>query len=605
MKTRTYLFLMLVAIILPVAFLSISGLSMLLRFEREWRLHAIEETAKSMSMLIDSEMAIAEASLRHVAYSPEIRADDFESLYRLLAATRTSPLTWTAITDYAGSGLINTLVPYGTPLAKGTGNWAARIYDSQRTTVQGFFVGSRSRRGVVAMNVPVPASAGKKYVVMQIFDPEYFNKVFRKSALQASWVVGIFDANGISIARTRNAERLVGQPVRPELLAASRSQASGVVRHRTREGIEVYDTFVRSGLTNWTVAVGVPVAEIESAVRMTAWYAAVALLVVLSGAIGLAVFFGRRIDKPLRAAMLAAHGLAQGEVVPVFHSKLKEADMLLGALHDASLALAQESAARLALEDERTRLLDSERAARRQAEAQSEAKDNFIAMLSHELRNPLAAITGAIAVIRLPRMAAPKIDKAWDIVGRQLKHLTHIVEDLLDVRRVLSGKVTLEETRLDIGALLQDCCDARMMAATGRHEWHIHTEAAWVMGDRTRLDQIVDNLLVNAVKFTPEGGRITARNYVDGDTAVIEVADTGVGIAPDVLPTIFDSLVQGPTTIDRAQGGLGLGLSIARGLVQMHGGSLVAASEGLGKGSTFTVRLPLCVQAGIEPVSAV
>lgn len=604
MKTRTYLFLMLVAIILPVACLSIFGLSMLLRFERESRLHSIEETAKSMSMLIDGEVAIAEASIRNIAYSPEIRNDDFDSLYRLLSATRTSPLSWTAIADYGGNGLINTLVPYGAPLAKGTGNWAARIYDGQRTVVQGYFIGAKSRRGVVSVNVPVPASAGKKYVVMQIFDPNYFNNVFRKSALQPSWVVGIFDANGISIVRNKNAQRLVGRPVRPELLAASRSRASGVVRHMTRDGIEVYDTFVRSGLTNWTVAVGVPVEEIESAARMTTWYAAIALLAVLSGAVGLAVFFGRRIDKSLRDATLAAHVLAEGKVAPVFHSKLKEADMLLDALHGASLALAHESAARHALEQERTRLLDGERAARQQAEAQSEAKDNFISMLSHELRNPLAAIGGAIAVIRLPRMAAPKVDKAWDIVARQLKHLTHIVEDLLDVRRVLSGKVTLQTTPLNIGSVLQFCCDSRIVAATGRHEWHIHTENAWVMGDKTRLDQVIDNLLVNAVKFTPEGGRISASNRVEGDTVVIEIADTGIGIAPDVLPIIFESLVQGPTTLDRSQGGLGLGLSIALGLVQMHGGSLTAHSDGLGKGSAFVVRLPVYPDSGIEPVSA-
>jgi signal transduction histidine kinase len=132
------------------------------------------------------------------------------------------------------------------------------------------------------------------------------------------------------------------------------------------------------------------------------------------------------------------------------------------------------------------------------------------------------------------------------------------------------------------------------MAAVAHHEWRVQTEEAWVLGDRTRLEQIVDNLLVNAMKYTPAGGAITVRNYSDGGMAVIEVADTGVGIAAEVLPTIFDSLVQGPTTIDRSQGGLGLGLSIASGLVQMHGGSISAHSDGLGKGSRFVVRLPLC-----------
>jgi signal transduction histidine kinase len=603
MKTRTYLFLMLVALIVPVACLSIFGLSMLLQSERESRLRALAETAKSMSLSIDSEIAIAEASIRNVANSPQIATDDFAGLHRLLSATRTSPLSWSAVADVEGNGLLNTLAPYGTPLAKRTGTWAAPLYDRQRTTVRGYFVGTMSGRGVVSVNVPVPAAAGKKYVVMQMFDPRYFNKVFEANAVQSRWVVGVFDADGVSIARNRNAERFVGRQVRAELVAAARSRPSGVVRHRTREGIEVYDTFVRSGFTNWTVAVGVPVDEIESAVRMTTWYAALALLAVLSAAIAAAVFFGRRIDKSLRHATEAARVLEQGKVAPVFRSKLKEADMLLGALHDASLALSRESAARQALEDERTRLLDSERAARRQAEAHSEAKDHFMSMLSHELRNPLAAINGAVSVIRMPRMPAPKVDKAWDIVGRQLKHLTQMVEDLLDVRRVVSGKVALAKAPVDIGGVLRFCCESRIMATASRHAWTIETEEAWILGDRTRLDQIVDNLLVNAMKFTPAEGRITVSNRKEGATVVVEVADTGIGIAPDVLPTIFESLVQAPTAIDRSQGGLGLGLSIARGLVQMHGGSLTARSDGLGKGCVFTLRLPLLDESGIRPAS--
>jgi signal transduction histidine kinase len=161
----------------------------------------------------------------------------------------------------------------------------------------------------------------------------------------------------------------------------------------------------------------------------------------------------------------------------------------------------------------------------------------------------------------------------------------------------LSGKVTLSAEPVDIGGILRFCCDSRIMADTKKHAWQVQTEVAWVSGDRARLEQVVDNLLVNAMKYAPEGASIAVRNFTDGGMAVIEVADTGVGIAADVLPTIFDSLVQGPTTIDRSQGGLGLGLSIARGLVQLHGGTITAHSDGLGKGSMFTVRLPLSKDA--------
>lgn len=594
MKTRTYLLLMLVAIIVPVACLSILGLSMLLEFERASRIHSIEETARSTSLLIDSEIAIAEASINNIANSQDIATDNFERLHRLLSATRKSPLSWTLIADYDGNGLMNTLVPYGTPLAKKSGDWAAKVYDARKTHVGGYFIGASSKRGVVSVNVPLPATAGKKYVVTQIFDPNYFNKVFRQVTMQPGWIVGVSDANGISIARNRNADRFVGKHVRPELFEATRRQRSGILRHPTRDGVEVYDIFVRSELTGWTVAIGVPVSEFETAARLTTWTAAMALLAVLGGAVGIAVFFARRIDKALGDATDAAHALAQGKVTPVSRSRLKEADVLLGELHRTSVALSEESAARHALERDRERLLDSERAARRQAEAQSEAKDSFLAMLSHELRNPLAAISGAISVIRMPQMPPEKTGKAWDILARQMRQLTRMVEDLLDVRRVLSGKVTLSKERIDIGALLAFCCDSRMLAEAGAHAWRRQFEEAWVLGDRTRLEQVVDNLLVNAMKYSPQGSSITVRNTTVDGMAVIEVLDAGIGIAAEVLPTVFESLVQGPTTIDRSKGGLGLGLSIARGLVQMHGGSIEAHSEGLGKGCVFTVRLPLC-----------
>jgi signal transduction histidine kinase len=593
MKTRSYLLLMLVAIIVPVACLAILGLSMLLRFEQESRFRSIEEIAKSTSLMIDGEIAAAEASVTTIAHSHDLGTDNFERLYTLLSATRTSPLSWTLIADYEGNGLLNTLMPYGTPLARRSGKWAAIAYDKQKSSVGGYFIGARSQRGVVSVNVPVPASAGKKYVVTQIFDSNYFNKVFRKNTLPASWIVGVFDANGVSIARNRNPEKMIGGRVRPELFDASRRRQSGLVRHMTRDGIEVYDTFVRSELTGWTVAVGVPVAEIESAARMTTWFAAMALLGVLGGAVGIAVFFGHRIDKSLRNATLAAHALALGRVTPATRSQLNEVNVLLEELHRSSLALSQESAAREALERERARLLTSERAARKQAEAQSDAKDHFISMLSHELRNPLAAISGAMSVIRLPSMPAAKTEKAWEIATRQLRQLTRMVEDLLDVRRVLSGKVMIEKARVNIGSVVKFCCDSRIMATASKHEWQIHTEDAWVMGDKTRLEQVVDNLLVNAMKYSPEGSTISVRNYAADGMAVIEVIDKGVGMEADVLPTIFDSLVQGPTTIDRSLGGLGLGLSIAKGLVELHDGTIAAQSDGVGRGSTFVVRLPL------------
>jgi signal transduction histidine kinase len=174
-----------------------------------------------------------------------------------------------------------------------------------------------------------------------------------------------------------------------------------------------------------------------------------------------------------------------------------------------------------------------------------------------------------------------------------MRHLTRIVDDLLDVQRILSGKVTLQMHRLDAGQVLRQCLDAKIVVDAGAHAWSVDVEALWIDADDTRLGQIFDNLLHNAVKYTPHGGRIAVSARAEGGAALIEVSDSGVGIAADTLPLIFDPLVQGPTSLDRAQGGLGLGLALVRELTLLHGGVVEAHSDGQGQGCTFTLRFPL------------
>jgi signal transduction histidine kinase len=237
------------------------------------------------------------------------------------------------------------------------------------------------------------------------------------------------------------------------------------------------------------------------------------------------------------------------------------------------------------------------------AEAQSQAKDSFLAMLGHELRNPLAAIAGAMAVLEMPNIKPEVGANAREISRRQMRHLTHIVDDLLDVQRILSGKIVLQLAPVDLGEVLRACCDAKILVDAGKHDWQVDVEHAWVNGDRTRLEQIVDNLLHNAIKYTPASGRIAVRLRHVGGRAVLEVSDSGIGIAPELLPVIFDVLVQGPTSIDRAQGGLGLGLALVKHLSALHGGTVHVHSEGPGRGSTFTFALP-AVDADAAPLPA-
>ena len=230
---------------------------------------------------------------------------------------------------------------------------------------------------------------------------------------------------------------------------------------------------------------------------------------------------------------------------------------------------------------------------RQAAERKSHAKDEFLAMLGHELRNPLSAISSAAALIGMAGAGADTIGRAKQIIERQSRHLSRIVDDLLDLSRAMSGKILLARTSVDLSALVSACLDTfKATGRTGNYLLNMNMAPAWVDGDSTRLEQIATNLIDNALKYTPPGGAIDIAVLEDDTDIVLTVRDTGVGISEELLPHVFDVFVQASTTLDRSQGGLGIGLALVRRLVDLHGGSVSAHSAGTGAGSTFEIRLP-------------
>ena len=224
----------------------------------------------------------------------------------------------------------------------------------------------------------------------------------------------------------------------------------------------------------------------------------------------------------------------------------------------------------------------------------SRRKDEFLAMVSHELRNPLSVIMNASTLITHLTSGDDDLSKASAAIRRQTDQLARIVDDLMDVSRVSAGKLTLERTNVDLVALVHRCVhdfvDRRLFE---QHRHELRCAGTHVNGDGPRLEQIVTNLLMNAIKYTPAGGRIIIDVEPDGADAVLRVKDTGVGISPELLPRVFDLFVQSERGVDRRDGGLGLGLAIVRSLVEAHGGRIDVWSPGLNGGSEFAVRLPL------------
>lgn len=232
-------------------------------------------------------------------------------------------------------------------------------------------------------------------------------------------------------------------------------------------------------------------------------------------------------------------------------------------------------------------------------------KDEFLAMLAHELRNPLAPITTAAQLLKIGNLDAKAVLNVSNIIARQAEHMTALVDDLLDVSRVTRGLVTLNKEQVDLNIVVSNAVEQVRSLIDSRHHaltLRLSGEPAHVIGDSTRLIQVVTNLLSNSAKYTPPGGEITLRVHVAGGHVEVSVVDNGMGITSDVLPYVFDLFSQGKRTLDRSQGGLGIGLSLVMSLVELHGGTVHARSGGADQGSEFVVRLPCIASPQIASV---
>src|SRR5579875_2832515 len=250
----------------------------------------------------------------------------------------------------------------------------------------------------------------------------------------------------------------------------------------------------------------------------------------------------------------------------------------------------------------RQRELEVEIAQRKRAEAllkeADRRKDEFLAMLAHELRNPLAPIRNAVHILQLRMPDDESLRQPLDVIDRQARQLAGLVDDLLDVSRITRGQIILRKQTLELAEVAAQAVEtSRPLLEARRHHFDIHLpdEPIFVEADPTRLAQVILNLLNNAAKYTEQGGdiRLTVERADDGSSVVVRVRDNGMGIAPDMLPKIFEPFMQGKRALDRAQGGLGIGLTLVRRLVELHGGTVQAFSEGLGHGSEFVVSLPV------------
>ncbi|HTG36155.1 MAG TPA: response regulator [Thermoanaerobaculia bacterium] len=316
-------------------------------------------------------------------------------------------------------------------------------------------------------------------------------------------------------------------------------------------------------------------------------------------------------DRLQQAVRNAIEKVALRRKVEESTAELAEANAALRRMYDDLEVLVEQRTAELSVanqelkreirvrewaEQERARLLVLEQAARKQAEEANRTKDEFLATLSHELRTPLNAILGWVQVLRTGKLDPAAGARALETIERNARSQAQLIADLLDVSRIITGKLRLDFKPVELRRIIDSALETVRPAADAKGillDISIGPLASPVLGDADRLQQVIWNLLSNAIKFTPRAGRIEVRLREEGGNAVIRVSDSGIGIRPDFLPYVFDRFRQAEGSITRTHGGLGLGLSIVRHLIELHGGTAEVDSRGEGEGATFTVRLPL------------
>jgi signal transduction histidine kinase/ActR/RegA family two-component response regulator len=596
---RSRLMLLVALAITPIAVMTVLGGMR----EREAAIRASEENLQRLTGMAAANEAQSLERARQILV-------DLVSVPDLMGPTDRCNALLADVLDrnegYVNFGLIRldgevtcSAVPMLHPVNLGDRRHFRRAVAERRFIAGDYVFGRVIRKHTINLTYPVTDRAGRVVaVVFSAMDLAGLDTYVNDINLPPGSVLATADAGGKVIARRPDPEHWFGRRIAPALLAAMREPSHRPVVLVGEDGVERLHAFARVGgpsLSEYTVTIGMPLETITAAARQAQMMsllglAATTLLALLAAWLAGDILIVQRVRK----LMDTARRIAAGEL---------EAR--------SGIAYGREEIGRLAEAlDEMAATLQAKEAARGQAErelrAADQRKDEFLAMLAHELRNPLAPISTGAHLLKLLHSDNAQITQTCAIIARQVEHMTSLVDDLLDVSRVTRGLVSLSTQVLDLRRVVDDAAEqVRPLVTARRHQLVLDYPdgPASVKGDHKRLVQVVANVLGNATKYTPEGGHIRLQLRADGEHHwLLEVSDDGIGMEPGLVGRVFELFTQAERTPDRSQGGLGLGLALARSLVELHGGSISAASPGPGLGSTFTVRLPRFTQAVESPL---
>ncbi|KFA93269.1 ATP-binding protein [Archangium violaceum] len=581
--------------LLPVVVFAAIVVFQLARLERKDAQRRVLRSARIMATAFEREMSGSIRTLRALAESEHLDHGALEAFLAECGRVRHTQPSWKQVMLISADGriLLNTNHPWGAPLPPLAEQESfARVLETRQPTVGGIVVGRGKQRALAfPIRVPVIRGGELRYVLTAVITPESLTDIVANPSSESEeWTRVLVDPQGRVVARTRDPARFVGQPSTPSFHESTRASLEGVYADMSMDGAPVYVAFSRTQPSDWTAAVVSPRRLLDAPVADSMLAVGGLGLALLLASTGGAWLFSRRIERSIMQASDAAAALAQGNPPRMEPSGVRELAQLGEALERSGQLLRER-------ERERDANLAAAETARAEAVEATKAKDVFLAMLGHELRNPLAPIVTSMEVLRRRGLAQTP---EHEVISRQLQHVVRLVDDLLDMARLARGQLSLHREPLELSSVITRAVEAAApLIERRRHvlETDVSTSSLPVLGDADRLTQVVANLLTNAAKYTPPGGhlRLQAGEHDGGIGLVVE--DDGQGLAQELIPRLFEPFIQGPRTLDRSEGGLGLGLALVRSLVEEHGGRVEAHSHGPGHGSRFTVWLPRHTQA--------
>jgi len=598
---RLHLLLLVIGTLLPVLLLTALVVRWLVDTNRATVERRLLEASRASAALIDAEITGTIRTLQALARSQRLDAADLAGFYEDARELQATQPTWAAVVlrDRDGIQLVNTLDPqYSGDRTNVDIGSVTEVLATGKPVIGNLLMGGPSSPDpIFPIRVPVVRRGRVLYSLTALLTPARIGDLLKEErTFPDEWVRGVLDRNYVIVARTRDQDRWIGRQAPSGFLARVAATNELVYRDRSLEGEEVYGAFTRAPGSGWIAGVGVSAAAVDGDFRRSMSLLAGLAVVVLALGGAAAYTIARRIARDISAAAQAADAIAVGREPGSPVSTVTEVQGLGDSLVRAGTLLKDRERER----DERVSRAD---AARAEAEAADRAKDEFMAMLGHELRNPLAPALTALHLLKQRDGMYAK--RECDIVERQVRHLARLVDDLLDVSRLRRGAIRLRRERVAVADVIARAVEmaAPLIEQRGQHLTVDVPPDLIIDGDPERLAQVFTNLIGNSAKYTEPGGHIAVSAHEAGGWAVIECVDDGMGIAEDLLPRVFDLFVQGERGLDRRQGGLGLGLGVAKTLVEGHSGRIEAMSAGPGEGSTFVVMLPMPPASLESPVT--